>query len=129
MLVIGFSVHGDAVVAATGLGHTLAYTLGAVVLAIVIRRRVGHAIFPRALIPTTVLAGASALVAWLVHQRLDPSARSDAFAFLAVVGIIGGGIYLVVWRRARGRMQELKARRPAGDDLDGLEDPDVSIEN
>ncbi len=131
MLVIGFSVHGDAVVAATGLGHTLAYTLGALVLAVVIRRRVGHSIFPRALLPTTVLAGAFALVAWLVHQRLDPTARSDAFAFLVVVGFVGGAIYLVVWRRARGRMRALRAERPGGEgnELDGLEDPDVSIEN
>jgi putative peptidoglycan lipid II flippase len=133
MLMIGFNVHGDAVVAATGFGHTLAYTLGAVVLGVVLRRRLGHPIFPRALLPTTLVAGAFSFFAWLIHQEVEPTGRAAAFAFLAVVGAVGGAIYLVVWRRARRRMQALRAARRAEDarehELDGLEEPDTAIEN
>jgi putative peptidoglycan lipid II flippase len=123
MLVVGVNVHGTAVVAAAGLGHTLAYTLGSLVLAGVIRRRLGHSIFPRALLPTTAIAGGFALVAWLVHQELQPTERPLAFAFVAVVGVIAGAIYLVIWRRIRVRLRELRADRPME-----LDDPDVALE-
>jgi putative peptidoglycan lipid II flippase len=123
MLVIGVSVHGDAVVAATGLGHTLAYTLGALVLAGVIRRRLGHPIFPRALLPTTAIAGGFALAAWLVHQELQPRARGEAFVFVVVVGVLAGAIYLVIWRRTRRGLRDLRADRAPE-----LDDPDVALE-
>lgn len=129
MIAIGLNVHGDAVVAATGLGHTLAYTLGSLVLAGVIRHRIGHSIFPRALLPTTLVAGGYALVAWLVHQELAPTSRTGALAFLVVVGLVGGAAYLAIWRRTRSRLRELQAARPPTVlDEAATEDPDITFE-
>ncbi|MGZ6896854.1 MAG: murein biosynthesis integral membrane protein MurJ [Acidimicrobiia bacterium] len=122
MVVIGLNVHGDAIVAATGIGHTLAYTLGSITLAVIIRRRLGHTIWPRALLPTTLIAGTLSVGAWIVHQQLEPKARPEAFAFLAVVGVIAGAIYLVVWQRTRRRIREVRTGPPV------LDEPDLALE-
>ena len=133
MFVIAALVHGNAVVAATGLGHTIAYTLGSLVLALVIRRRLGHAIFPRALLPTTLIAGAYALAAWIVHQEIEPSKRGQALVFVIVVGAVAAVGYLVIWRRTRTKMRELRAARvpdaAAEQLLEDLEDPDLARED
>jgi hypothetical protein len=125
------SVHGTAVVAAIGIGHTIAYTLGALVLGAVIRRRLGHAIFPRALLPTTAVAGAYALAAWLLYRELEPLKRVGSLVFVLVVGALAGTAYLVIWRRTRRRMKELRAERgpeiEADEDVE-LEDPDVALD-
>jgi putative peptidoglycan lipid II flippase len=131
MVAIGVSVHGTAVVAAIGIGHTLAYTLGALVLAGVIRRRLGHAIFPRALLPTTAVAGAFALVAWILYQEIAPTKRVGSLVFVLVVGAVAGAGYLVIWRRTRRRMKEMRAERGpeiAADEDVELEDPDVAVD-
>jgi putative peptidoglycan lipid II flippase len=130
MIAIGLNVHGDAVVAATGLGHTLAYTLGALVLAGVLRARLGHAIFPRALLPSVLVAGGYSLVAWLALQQIDPSTRVGAFVFLVVVGLVGGIAYLAIWRRTRSRLRALQAARavPLAEEASG-EDPDITLED
>jgi len=131
MVAIGVSVHGTAVVAAIGIGHTLAYTLGALVLAGVIRRRLGHPIFPRALLPTTVVAGGFALVAWILYREIAPTKRVGSLVFVLVVGALAGAAYLVIWRRTRRRMKELRAERgpeiEADEDVE-LEDPDVALD-
>ena len=129
MIGAGNALHGNARVAAIGLGHTLAYTLGAMALGVVLRRRLGEPIFPRALPVTAVSAGAFAFVAWLVHRELEPTHRVDAALFLIAVGAVGGGLYLVVLRTARRAMATLRADRAehagAGPALD---DPDVALE-
>jgi putative peptidoglycan lipid II flippase len=133
MFVIAALVHGNAVVAATGLGHTIAYTLGSLVLAVVIRRRLGHPIFPRALLPTALIAGAYALAAWIVHQEIEPSKRAQALVFVIVVGAVAAVGYLVIWRRTRTKMRELRAARvpdSTGEQvLENLEDPDLARED
>jgi hypothetical protein len=50
-----------------------------------------------------------------------------------VVGAVAGAIYLVIWRRTRLRMQELRAERGPRADEDGdvdleLDDPDVALD-
>ena len=126
MLSVGLSVHGTAVVAATGIGHTVAYTAGALVLAWMIRRRVGHPIFPKALIPSTLVSGFVALIAWIAYQELDPTSKLENLLFLVVVGVVGGAVYLVVWRRSRSSLRALRTQEqahgeepePAPDDSD-----------
>jgi putative peptidoglycan lipid II flippase len=113
MLSVGLSVHGTAVVAATGIGHTLAYTAGALVLAWMLRRRLGHSIFPKALIPSTLVSGALALAAWVAYEELDLTGKLQNLLFLVVVGVVGGAIYLVVWRRSRSSLRALRAQEQA----------------
>ena len=115
-------VHGEAVVAALGLGHSLAYTLGAVVLGVVLRRRLGHPIFPHALLRIALIAGVIAMAAWLVHQEIEPTRRVDALVFLAIVGAIAVGLYVAALRIIRRRMQTLP---PV---LDLADDPDAALD-
>lgn len=122
MIGIGIAVHGDARVAALGLGHTLAYTLGAAVLGVILRRRLGHPIFPRTLPRTTLIAGVIATAAWLAHQKLEPTQRVDALVFLAVAGTIGVSVYVMALRATRRRMQAL----PPVVDL--ADDPDAALD-
>ena len=122
MFVVGGYVHGDALVGALGIGHTAAYTLGAVVMGIALRRRLGHPIFPSALPRTALIAGVLALAAWLAHQQLQPTERAEALLFLALVGIIGGGLYVSALRAIRRRLRTL----PTPTDL--AADPDAALD-
>ncbi len=115
---IGLSVDGDAIAGAIGLGHTLAYTIGSLVLGVHLRRRLGEPIFPKALPWTALIAGVVALAAWLIHQELEPHDRVDALSFLVVVGVVGGGLYLVVVRLTRRRMRETTAGLVIADEPD-----------
>ncbi len=129
MVVIGAAVHGNARVAAIGLGHTLAYTLGSLVLAAVLRRRLGHPFFPHALPVTTIVAGGVAFIAWIALREVGPTSRIEALLFLAVTGVIGGGLYLVVLRTSRRRLRALQAtRRPTLVQEAAAEDPDITLE-
>jgi len=122
MFGIGSLVHGDAVVAALGIGHTVAYTLGTLAMGYALRRRLGHPIFPRALPRTALVAGVLALSAWLIHQQIEPNDRGEALLFLAVVGVVGGGLYITALRATRRRMRAL----PAPVDL--ATDPDAALD-
>lgn len=121
MFGIGAFVHGTARVGAIGIGHTVAYTVGAIAMGGVLRRRLGEPIFPHALPRTALIAGAFAFAAWFAHQTIEPQHRVDALGFLAVVGVVGGGLYLSVVRATRRRMREM----PAPVDL--AEEPDVAL--
>ncbi len=130
MIAVGLSVHGTAVAAAIGIGHTLAYTAGALVLAAIIRRRVGHPIFPRALIPSTLVSGLLALVAWVAYEEIAPKGRLDNLLFLVVVGVVGGAVYLFVWRRSRSSLRALRTQEQRrGEEPAPLpEDSDLAFE-
>ena len=122
MVGIGMFVRGDARVGALGLGHTIAYTLGAAVLGALLRRQLGHPIFPRALPRIALIAGAIAAAAWAAHQYLEPVRRVDALIFLAVTGVIGGVLYLVTVRATGRRLQKLPATVELADDPDAALD-------
>ncbi|MBK5287409.1 MAG: hypothetical protein JJE46_02970 [Acidimicrobiia bacterium] len=121
MFGIGAFVHGTALAGAIGIGHTLAYSIGAVVMGVVLRRRLGQPIFPHALPRTAAIAGGFGLAAWLIHQEIEPHARVDALAFLAVAGVVGGGLYLSVVRMTRRRLREIAPP------VDLAEDPDAAL--
>ncbi len=122
MFGIGAFVHGDALVGALGIGHTVAYTLGAVAMGVALRRRLGHPIFPLALPRTALIAGTLAFAAWIAHQEIEPKARREALLFLAVVGIVGGGLYVTALRAIRRRLRELP---PA---VDLATEPDTALD-
>ena len=122
MVVIGSLVHGDARVGALGIGHTIAYTLGALALGAALRRKLGHPIFPLALPRTALLAGLIAAAAWIAHQYFEPKHRIDALVFLAVAGTVGGAAYVGMVRATRRRLDTL----PTPKDL--AADPDAALD-
>ena len=122
MFGIGALVHGDALVGALGIGHTVAYSLGAVAMGVALRRRLGHPIFPLALPRTALIAGALALAAWLIHQEIEPDQRGEALLFLGIVGVVGGALYVGALRAIRRRMRALP---PA---VDLATDPDTALD-
>ena len=122
MVVIGSLVHGDARVGALGIGHTIAYTLGALALGAALRRKLGHPIFPLALPRTALVAGLIAAAAWIAHQYFEPKHRIDALVFLAVAGTVGGAAYVGMVRATRRRLDTL----PTPKDL--AADPDAALD-
>jgi putative peptidoglycan lipid II flippase len=99
---VGNAVDGSAVVAAIGIGHSAAYALGAIVLAIGLSRRTGHAIVPAALPRALLVAAPLGLAAWWVADRVDPQSRGAALVVVAVTGTVGGLLYLLGTRGISG---------------------------
>lgn len=117
------AVDGTAVVAALGIGHSFAYLVGAIALAIGLSRRTGHAVVPAALPRAVLLAAPLGAAAWLVARWSDPDGRLGNLILLALVGAIGGGLYLLGVRATGGPSLRLRRGRGAGPDLTDL-DPD-----
>jgi putative peptidoglycan lipid II flippase len=100
VMIVGSHVtHGAALVAALGIGNTVAYLIGVVMLGIGCRRRTGQSIIPGLLPISIAISGVIAFVAWIVIRAVDPSGRLATIACLAVVGGIGTGVYALSVRR------------------------------
>lgn len=93
---------GAARVAALGLGHSLAMALGATALGIVLSRRVGHSLAPRALLRAVAASVPLAAAAWAVAAFVDPPGRSANLVLLLGLGGVGGAIYLGAIRMTGG---------------------------
>jgi putative peptidoglycan lipid II flippase len=117
------AVDGTAVVAALGIGHSVAYLVGAIALAIGLSRRTGRAVVPAALPRAVLLAAPLGAAAWLVARWSNPDGRLGNLILLALVGSIGGGLYLLGVRATGGPALRLRRGRGAGADLTDL-DPD-----
>lgn len=117
------AVDGTAVVAALGIGHSVAYLIGAIALAIGLSRRTGRAVVPAALPRAVLLAAPLGAAAWLVARWSNPDGRLGNLILLALVGSIGGGLYLLGVRATGGPALRLRRGRGAGADLTDL-DPD-----
>ncbi|MET0895199.1 MAG: lipid II flippase MurJ [Acidimicrobiia bacterium] len=115
MVVAGLLVRdGAAKVVVLGLGHSLAYFLGTVVMWIVLRRRLRQPLFPHMLwraLGLSVLLGGGA---WLVVHLLSPNGRVPTFATLAMVGLVGGGAYFVMLRLLPKRVPAREAGLDVG---------------
>jgi hypothetical protein len=103
-MVAGVSAtEGSTKVLMLGLGHSLAYLLGAVVLAWVLHRRLRRPLFPRAL-PVALLASAVlGTAAWGFFRLVGPTGRVVTIALLAGVGALGGALYFGFLRLVRGQ--------------------------
>ncbi len=101
IIVVGSSVEGNARVAALGFGHTVAYVLGAAVLGILLRRRLGYACWPpsllKAFVPSVILACAG----WWVTHTFAPEDRGATILMLVLIGGVGTACYLGVLRIIR----------------------------
>ena len=80
--------------------HTLAYTVGCLVLLRGLGARTGGPIAPKGLVRISALAGVVGVGAWLASRPLlhqDPTRLKD-LALVAVLGGIGGGAVLLGYR-------------------------------
>ena len=122
MVVGGLTFHSDtAKVAALGLGHSVAYFVGTLVLGFILRRRIGHGFFPHAFLPALAVSVALGGLAWWVEHLISPTERVANVAVLAAIGLIGAGMYALMLRILPKRGPRLEAAfEPV--------DPDLAVE-
>jgi len=114
MIIGSRMTHGAALVAALGIGHSVAYLIGVIVLAIGCHRRTGRSIVPPQLPIAVVISGAVATAVWFAMRALDPTGRIETVVCLALVGVVATGVYALAvrhWWRA--------SALPAGDLMAG----------
>ncbi len=95
------ATNGSTRVLMLGLGHTLAYLIGALILGVVLTRRLGHPLFPKALLVTAVTSIVLGSAAWGLFRVIGPTGRFVTIALLVGVGVVGAAIYLGVLRLAK----------------------------
>jgi putative peptidoglycan lipid II flippase len=116
---------GAARVAALGIGHTIAYTAGAVVLSVGLSRRTGHAIVPRALPRALAWSVVLGVAGWWVAYTLDPSGRVANAVLCTAIVLVGGALYVLGVRATGGRVER---RRVAEADVPDLEPDSAEVE-
>ena len=109
---------GAARVAALGIGHTIAYTAGALVLGVGLSRRTGHAIVPRALPRAVALSVVIGGAGWWVASVLDPSGRLANAVMCTGIVAVGGALYLLGVRVTGGHMERRRVEEPDVPDLE-----------
>jgi putative peptidoglycan lipid II flippase len=100
MIAGALTTDGPARIAVLGLGHSLAYTAGTLVLAAGLRRRTSASLWPAALGRIAAVVAVAGTAVWLAGQALepaDPSKLVDA-ATVAGLGLMGGGLVLAGYR-------------------------------
>jgi hypothetical protein len=108
-------------VAALGLGHSAAYLVGTLALGAVLRRRIGHGFFPPAFLPALAVSVVLGGAAWLVEDLVGPSGRFADVVLLAAIGVVGLGLYFLLWRMLPQRDARFeRAFEPV--------DPDLAVE-
>jgi len=95
MTVGGLFYTGTAVVIFLGLGFSVAYLFGSVVLWLGLRRQTGDPLIPRSLLPTLVLAIPLALVAGGIFRMIGEQERLVTATILVVVVALCGGVYVM----------------------------------
>ena len=130
MVGVGVVVHDAAVVAAIGIGHSLAYAVGTVLLGIGLHRRGYGPVFPRALPKVLALAVPLGCLAWWVNDVVDPHTRIETLGLLVAITLVGGALY-VVGIRLLGGMPERPPHAPgapAVPDVTDFDPADVGAE-
>jgi FtsH-binding integral membrane protein len=113
-----YLTEGAARVAALGIGHTIAYTAGTLILSVGLSRRTGHAIVPTALPRAVGLSALIGLIAWGVVSVLDPSGRVACAVLCTVIVVGGGALYLLGVRLTGGRVERRRVEEPEVPDLE-----------
>jgi putative peptidoglycan lipid II flippase len=127
MVVGSLALDGNARIFALGLGHSLAYAVGVVVLGVGLARRTGGSLWPAALgrvVGVSVVAGLGAW--WASRALLDGgSSRLEALVTLTVLGLVGTGAVVGGYRLlgVRGVLTERTGTPPgsSGTAADGAE--------
>jgi putative peptidoglycan lipid II flippase len=102
VVVMGGAVltEGAARIAVLGLGHSLAYTVGILVLGAGLARRTGTSLWPAALGRVVAVSAAVGAGAWAVSGAVlgdDPGRLAD-LAVVAGLGLVGAGVVLAGYR-------------------------------
>ena len=113
MLAASATSEGTATIFLLGIGHTVAFLLGALVLGVGLRRRIHQPLFPRAFAPALVVSAVLAAAAWAAVQALDPDTRIEDLAVLAGVGLVGLGLWWSAVRALRLAPEKLTIHTPA----------------
>jgi putative peptidoglycan lipid II flippase len=93
--------HGTARVAVLGVGHTVAYLVGAVILGALLMRRLERPLVPRLTGIACACAIPIAIAAWIAMRRIDPAGRVATAALLLVLLVVGAAAYAWAIRRWR----------------------------
>jgi putative peptidoglycan lipid II flippase len=89
---------GPARVAMLGIGHSVAYLLGAVVLFVMLRSRLRQPLFPRSFWRALLISAVLGAAAWGVERAIAPRERLATAAVLAMIGVFGVGLYAAMLR-------------------------------
>lgn len=94
---------GAARVAMLGAGHTIAYTVGFIVLMRGLARRTGGSVLPARLVSMSAVSTAVGVLVWVASRAVleGESGRLYDLAVLAAAGVVGGGLILVAYRVLR----------------------------
>ncbi len=100
MAVGAVTCDGAARIAVLGLAHSLAYTVGVLVLGVGLTRRTGASLRPAALGRVVAISVAVGAAAWAVSGALlgDDSGRLADAAVVAGLGVVGAGVVLGAYR-------------------------------
>jgi putative peptidoglycan lipid II flippase len=101
MVVAALLTDGAARVAALGLGHTVSYLVGAVILGLDVRRRVAGHIWDADLGRAVLVALAVGVSTWAVALVIDPHDRAAAVATLAIGAAVALAVFLASSRVLR----------------------------
>jgi len=101
MVVAALLTEGAARVAALGLGHTVSYLVGAVILGLDVRRRVAGHIWDADLGRAVLVALAVGVSTWAVALVIDPHDRAAAVAALALGAAVALAVFLASARVLR----------------------------
>ena len=123
MVIGGRAFHGAATVGMLGVGHSLAYLVGVLVLGFGLRRRTGP-LWPKAFLPAVLISAPLALICWWVGREVEPQSR--VLTALLVVGLVAfaGAGYLFGIRLVRGH----GLPRPRRSRTRDLEPSDAALE-
>jgi putative peptidoglycan lipid II flippase len=94
MVIASSETEGAARVAVLGIGHSVAYLAGTVVLAAMLWRRLAAPILPRLLPRVALVAALVGTATWVVARAVDPSGRWGSAALVAVLVVVGGAAYI-----------------------------------
>jgi putative peptidoglycan lipid II flippase len=111
MLVFAPVTHGAARVALLGIGHSVAYALGAVVLGVGVVRRLHVSVFPRRLPSAAVVSAVVGVGAWLTMRAVDPASRLATAGILAAVVAVGAGLYVLGMQALRAPVHLVRERK------------------
>ncbi|MFM7270168.1 MAG: murein biosynthesis integral membrane protein MurJ [Actinomycetes bacterium] len=114
MVVVAPHADGAARVAVLGLGNTVASLLAATALGFAVRRRLGHAIVPRTVLRSLVVAVLVGLGVHLVASTVDPAGRIASLLLVLTLAAIGGAAYLLGIRLLGARIDPRIRRRGGG---------------
>jgi putative peptidoglycan lipid II flippase len=112
VVMVGGSValDGNARIFALGLGHSVAYAVGVVVLGVVLVRRTAGSVWPAALGRVVGVSTVVGLGAWWASRELldARSSRAEILVTLAVLGLAGAGLVVGGYRLlgVRGALTE-----------------------